>query len=251
MTFLRRKALPLTDNSSIKNDTDNNDWLYENSDTEDDGIVETAGDQKNNSSEDESNIPLSIRLEKFMNDFKWTDDGLFSPTVHSFVDQTAGVQPPANVDADNIALKVFKEFFTQDMIDSICVETDLYYEKKLKIFREAGKLKPQYRILKWKSLTPDELYTFIALIILVGIVKKPSYVMYWSTDPMMETPFFAKCIHLRRFQSILQFSHLVDDDEESSDKIRKIRTVIEFLIQVDRFQAVCRPDGIFPLTERF
>ncbi|XP_033218239.1 piggyBac transposable element-derived protein 4-like [Belonocnema kinseyi] len=44
---------------------------------------------------------------------------------------------------------------------------------------------------------------------------------------------------LHRFQIILQCLHLVDDDEESTDKIRKIRPVLEFL--VDRFQAVYRP----------
>lgn len=64
---------------------------------------------------------------------------------------------------------------------------------------------------------------------------------------MIETPFFAKCMSLRRFQIIFQFLHFVDDDKESNNKIQKIRPVFEYL--VERFQEIYRPGRDISIDE--
>lgn len=81
----------------------------------------------------------------------------------------------------------------------------------------------------------------------MGIVKKPSYTMYWSTDHTIQTPIFAECMSLRRIQIILQFLHFVDADEGSIDKIRKVRPVLEYL--VERFQEIYRPGRDISIDE--
>ncbi|XP_018367242.1 PREDICTED: piggyBac transposable element-derived protein 4-like, partial [Trachymyrmex cornetzi] len=94
------------------------------------------------------------------------------------------------------------------------------------------------RINKCDSITMDELYTFQALLILMGIVKKPEIKMYWCKDPMLETPFFSKCMTLVRFQNILAMMHF-SPETDSQDKLYKIRPVVEYL--KDRFQSIYRP----------
>ena len=67
------------------------------------------------------------------------------------------------------------------------------------------------RDLVWKETNVGEMYTFIGLAILHGIVRKPTIYSYHSTDQMLATPFFWKCMSRDRFALILKYLHLSDN----------------------------------------
>jgi hypothetical protein len=52
-----------------------------------------------------------------------------------------------------------------------------------------------------------DIYTFLVLIILMGIIPRPTMEVYWSTDEMLATPYLGKCMSRNRFSSILRFLH--------------------------------------------
>ena len=47
-----------------------------------------------------------------------------------------------------------------------------------------------HRKQRWKATTPDEIRVFFALTIAMGLVRKDDVDKYWSTDEVLDTPFF-------------------------------------------------------------
>ncbi|XP_018402230.1 PREDICTED: piggyBac transposable element-derived protein 4-like [Cyphomyrmex costatus] len=231
------------DDSIHDSSTDDEEWMA--GESEDKSSEEQSGEDENiddldtEDNSDIDDVPLEMRWNKHVENLTWSANNMFTPSVHDFTDKKAGIQPGFGLDESKTPLEVFKLYFTEDLMDSICFQINTYQQQKLTTLRAQRKLKENSRILKWKPVEPDEMYTFYGLIIMMGIIRKPSYELYWSTNPLLETPIFDKCMTLRRFQSILGFLHFSDNEEVSTDKIRKIRPLLEYL--VERFQAVYRP----------
>ena len=71
---------------------------------------------------------------------------------------------------------------------------------------------PEYsRHHKWVDVTIPKMKKFIALYLLTGIIQKPEIGQYWSTNPIIRTPFFNEIMARNRFQSILEFLHFNDN----------------------------------------
>ena len=49
----------------------------------------------------------------------------------------------------------------------------------------------------------------------MGIVKKPSLCLYWSTDEIFKTPFFSAVMSRDRYFQIMRYLHFVDNQELS------------------------------------
>ena len=52
---------------------------------------------------------------------------------------------------------------------------------------------------------------FLALTLLMGIIRKPTIPCYGETDPLMKTEAFGKAMVRDRYQIILQFLHFADN----------------------------------------
>ena len=48
------------------------------------------------------------------------------------------------------------------------------------------------RLSDWTNTTPDEIKVVIAHIIVFGLLKKASIEQYWSSDVVLNTPFFGR-----------------------------------------------------------
>ncbi|KAI2645499.1 PiggyBac transposable element-derived protein 4 [Labeo rohita] len=77
----------------------------------------------------------------------------------------------------------FKMFLTEDVVREIVEETNRYTS-------EIQEEETKGKMVKWAPTSIPEMYTFLASVLLMGMVKKPSLRDYWSTDPMLLTPFF-------------------------------------------------------------
>ena len=93
---------------------------------------------------------------------------------------------------------------------------------------------------------------FIVLYLLTGIIRKPEVNQYWSTNPLLKTPFFNNVMPRNRFQLIFEFFHFNDNSNYSPqdpnrDRLFKIHPVLDYLM--DKFNSVYTPDKHIAIDE--
>ncbi|GFX41740.1 piggyBac transposable element-derived protein 4 [Trichonephila clavipes] len=102
------------------------------------------------------------------------------------------------------------------------------------------------------NTSKEEMPVFIALIILQGIVKKPTNEQYWSKRHSISTPFFSKVMSYRRFNLIYRFLHFSDNETFVTEthecpKLSKIWPVLKYL--TIRFKEVVTHDRDVTIDE--
>lgn len=107
-------------------------------------------------------------------------------------------------------LDYFFDFFSADIIDIIIQNTNLYAVQ---------------RNLKSVNITREELLDFIAINLLMGVVKMPAYRDYWKKD--LRYSLVADVMSLKRYEQIRQFLHFVDNSQQNEDRYFKIRPILE------------------------
>ena len=70
------------------------------------------------------------------------------------------------------------------------------------------------------------MYSFLATIMLTGILLKNRIRDYWSTDILFSTPIFNQIFIRNRFQDILHFIHFSNNELEDADRLAKIKPII-------------------------
>ena len=69
------------------------------------------------------------------------------------------------------------------------------------------------RLNNWKVVTANDMRTFAAHLIVLGLVNKPELEEYWSRKTFTSTPFLDKFMSQDCFQSILSNFHVADDTQ--------------------------------------
>ena len=103
-------------------------------------------------------------------------------------------------------LEHFELFIDNNVIQSMCTQTNLYVEQFFLAF--PAKKKPNQT---WKDVEVPEFKRFLALLFLMGIVEKPTIKSYWSTDREISTPFFNSIMSCTCFYQLLAGFHLNDN----------------------------------------
>nr|CAH7768426.1 unnamed protein product [Callosobruchus chinensis] len=115
---------------------------------------------------------------------------------------------------------LFKTFFRDDIIAKICLETKRYADQK-------G--------FHGFSVIPDDMYKYLAIILLSGYSPVPSRRCYWETRMDTNKPLVTNAFSRNKFESIHRFFHLNDNSViDKSDKIYKIRPLIDHLNKVSQ-----------------
>ncbi|KAG7158687.1 PiggyBac transposable element-derived protein 4-like 21 [Homarus americanus] len=104
-------------------------------------------------------------------------------------------------DFDNSGFGVTNNDFTNESRELIVREINSYFG----FITSRRILSPQLRLLNWYDMIMSEIYTFLALVMLMGLVKKNVYLNYWTTHPLLSTPIFGKAMYVNRFSNILRF----------------------------------------------
>ena len=104
----------------------------------------------------------------------------------------------------------FNLFLTDEFFDILVEQTNLY---AIQYKRNNPNLPPHSRAIEWFDTTRVEMKQFIALSLLMGIVRKPEIAQYWSTNPLLKGSIFNSVMPRNRFQSILQFLHFADNSQ--------------------------------------
>ncbi|KAG8235677.1 hypothetical protein J437_LFUL015735 [Ladona fulva] len=143
-----------------------------------------------------------------------------------------------SVDIANV-LESFTNIFDRDLIEKIVLETNRYACNYL----QSNTLFSRSRLNYWKAVDVGEVYVYLGLIMLMGIVRKPTIRSYFSRNPLLETEIFSRMMSQDRFESISKFLHLVDNSQivnyNGNKKLFKIQPVIDYL--KNKFETIYSP----------
>jgi hypothetical protein len=80
---------------------------------------------------------------------------------------------------------------------------------------------------KWKETNENEVYIFIALMMLNSRNRKGQPKEQWSKDPLLHTPIFGKTNARDRFLVILSMLHFADNEKQvQGDHLYKVHEVL-------------------------
>uniref|UniRef100_A0A1B6H1M9 PiggyBac transposable element-derived protein domain-containing protein n=1 Tax=Cuerna arida TaxID=1464854 RepID=A0A1B6H1M9_9HEMI len=108
-------------------------------------------------------------------------------------------------------IEYFFLFFTIHILTKFVSETNRYATQY--IATHAHRFSPHSRARQWRSVTLGEMRAFIAVIMNMGLNRKPNLQSYWATSDSQHCPWYGKMFSRARFESILQFFHMVDNSK--------------------------------------
>ncbi|GFR29996.1 piggyBac transposable element-derived protein 4 [Trichonephila clavata] len=137
------------------------------------------------------------------------------------------------VDASNFKTEndFFKLMFTDEILSILVEETNRYAFDVLNLHGETSD--KRNHASSWKPTNKNEILKFLGLILLMGHIEKDSIQDYWTTNYLVETPFFREVMPRDRFLMILKFLHFSDNslkesrDSPTYDRLWKIRKIFD------------------------
>ena len=109
-----------------------------------------------------------------------------------------------------------------------------------------GKLTRCSRLAKWCLITLNELYSFLAIILNMGLIVLPEHEDYWKTSWVSEVLFFARVMPRDRCELIFWLLHVGTTLATSpTRRIDKVQALLNLL--VPRFQASYNIVNMLPL----
>lgn len=152
------------------------------------------------SDSDDSTDTLSYDVNS---DFAWCEQPCVQPSRNDF---TGSPGRKAVVEDVSDVLQYLRLFITNQLLDLIVLETNRYADQVLQACQ-----KPEARMRKWIDVDQDEILVYIALLLYQGIIKKPDLDMYWTSKPLLETPYIRNIMSEKRFGMIQKCLHFVDN----------------------------------------
>ena len=108
----------------------------------------------------------------------------------------------------DMPVDVFTHFFTNDLIDKIVVQTNLY----------ASQVMTEDSFSNWEKTTVEELKAYFGFYILMGINHLPSLDDYWKLDSVLHYSPVADKITRQRFREISRYLHFTNNMLLDSEK---------------------------------
>ena len=85
---------------------------------------------------------------------------------------------------------------TPELIEKIVIEMNLFANQTI---AETTMMRSSH-LKTWKDASPEEIRTFLGLIMYMGLVIKPSIELYWSKKMVYKDEFVANIMTRDRFQ---------------------------------------------------
>ena len=150
------------------------------------------------------NRTLSKAEEEARLENKWKK-GDKQSTVTSFT-----AVPGLNVGFPDDAseLEFFKEYITDELLDIITEQTNIYAGQYIASQPDIG---PHTLARRWTDVTIEVIKKFLALSLLMGIVQKPAVYFYWSQNPILKASVYNVVMPRNPFQIIHAFLHFADN----------------------------------------
>ena len=202
-----------------------------------DSDLEDEENYSNSESEDDQEARLPRKWTKESNQQQFIPpDSVFDNSNRRFnrhIDQ---------LDSGSTHFKILRTFIDSQIVSEILEQTNL----RAKQLQRAN---PR-TIPSWTDLNEDELWVFIGLHLMTGIIKKPRLRDYWSTNVNFQTPGFSKHTSRNKFESILRCLHFSNNENppEGSDRLWKLGKILPRLLR--NFDGCINPGGYLCVDER-
>ncbi len=190
-------------------------------------VCSCSDDSTSNSDIEQETKSSKKKKREFL---KWKS-GRFVPKSLYFNNEDAGI--PSDLCLGKDPLDYFELFFDQNIMEYIVEETNRYQQQN-----SSSSSKTSHQA-KWYATNSEEMYTFIATTMLMGIVQKNKVRDYWSMDPVITTPIFRELFSRDRYCSLMRMLHFVNNDENNTEKLYKILPIV--LHMKDKFQQFFKP----------
>jgi len=93
--------------------------------------------------------------------------------------------------------------------------------------RQAQRYKTQ-----WTKTDSIEIKKFLAIVMYTGMISYPKLSDYWSHQPFFQNSFVPKIMPRNRFQELLRFFHVSNNDINPTDRLGKIQPLIDILVNL-------------------
>lgn len=148
---------------------------------------------------------------------------------------TEGTGQQSSLTNESKPIDYFNLFIDSFLLTLMVRETNKYAEQLIKSreIAQGSRMKP------WKPVTFLEIKVFIAVLLEMGITRRPTIFAYW-TENSRSIPWFSKMFSRNRFQLIYQCFHLVDNKEcfppghEKYDPCLKFMPIVEHANRVSK-----------------
>jgi hypothetical protein len=174
-------------------------------------LVKSNGQQKTSRRLiDETTTAAALQKQKKLR-YKWSN-GTLKKTPESL--QFAGGRSLPSENAST-PIQFFRHYFTPQIIDDIAAQSALY----------ATQTKPDKPV----RITSGDIEQFIGICLYMSMIRVSYTRNYWSRE--FRVPQVADNMTLNRFEEIKRCLHFSDNSLPASDKLRKIRPLLESLRQ--------------------
>ncbi|RVE41600.1 hypothetical protein evm_013748 [Chilo suppressalis] len=140
------------------------------------------------------------------------------------------------------AYEAFVSIWDRSIMDHIVQQTNKYAQDYATHLLETGQMGPCSRINRWCDTNVYELYTYLAIVMAMGILIKARMPTYWNRSAdIFQSHGFAAHMSLRRFELLSKCLHFNNNDHLGNltppqAKLFKISPIIDHLN--DRFQSL-------------
>lgn len=148
---------------------------------------------------------------------------------------------------DGTPYDYFSLFFDEDFYVQLAHETNLY--AALRQPPDTADPNEPYNTSypSWRPTSAEEMKAFLGINILMGIIDLPEYADYFSSDPLLHVEQVSRVFTKNRWELLCRFLHVTSDDPNSTDKLKKLRPLIDVLS--NRFAASRTPGQRMSLDE--
>lgn len=137
--------------------------------------------------------------------------------------------PQLNRTANYTPLELFQLFFSTTVINTLVKNSNAYGKRKYHSQQE-----------RWRPVTRADMYSFLSLVLYMGIVPLKTLKDFWRGSKLFSLPFPASVMPSRRFQAISRVLHMNDPATEAAndqkkgtsgyDKLCKIKPLYEQIL---------------------
>ncbi|XP_046730316.1 piggyBac transposable element-derived protein 4-like isoform X3 [Silurus meridionalis] len=117
--------------------------------------------------------------------------------------------PQLNPTASYTVLQLFQLFLSTSVLQTILINTNAYGEKMYKGPKQ------------WKDLSMNDLYSYLLLVIFMGLVKVRSLKDYWRKSDTFKIPFPEQIMSSRKFFTISSALHLSDPEVDAENNQKR------------------------------
>lgn len=104
-------------------------------------------------------------------------------------------------------LQLFQQFISNSILQTIIHNTNKYGRRR--------------HDKKWKEVTLEDMYSYLSVIIYMGLAHAPALKDYWCRSELYNFPFLISTMSGQRFMSISTNLHLSDPDEDDVNDTKK------------------------------